>query len=169
MQILLLLHLLVHLHLYLLMCYFHNLQYSFSDNFNSLMHFWDHVSYSWYMARFFNSEYHCYRIASEQEKKDRLTWLLNNRASDCWKILPTTIEESCKRIQKHKMDVWYNVNIASAIDFQIICYYVQSQFLKVLPSVLMKTGTGWGVPEALLTQPLFLQLFNMLKMPLQEI
>ena len=103
------------------------------------------------------------------EKKDRLTWLLNNRASDCWKILPTTIEESCKRIQKHKMDVWYNVNIASAIDFQIICYYVQYQFLKVLPSVLMKTGTGWGVPEALLTQPLFLQLFNMWKMPLQEI
>ena len=103
------------------------------------------------------------------EKKDRLTWLLNNRASDCWKILPTTIEESCKRIQKHKMDVWYNVNIASAIDFQIICYYVQYQFLKVLPSVLMKAGTGWGVPEALLTQPLFLQLFNMWKMPLQEI
>ena len=150
MQILLLLHLLVHLHLYLLMCYFHNLQYSFSDNFNSLMHFWDQN-----------------RVRAE--KKDRLTWLLNNRASDCWKILPTTIEESCKRIQKHKMDVWYNVNIASAIDFQIICYYVQYQFLKVLPSVLMKTGTGWGVPEALLTQPLFLQLFNMWKMPLQEI
>ena len=103
------------------------------------------------------------------EKKDRLTWLLNNRASDCWKIVRATIEESCKRIQKHEMDVWYNVNIASAIDFQIICYYVQYQFHKILPSVLTKTGTGWGVPEALLTQPLFLQLFNMLKMPLQEI
>ena len=73
-------------------------------------------------------------------------------------------KESCKRIQKYKIGVLYNVIIASTLDFQIP-YYVQYQFHKVLPSVLTKAGRG--VPEALLTQPLLLQVFNMLKMPLQ--
>ena len=44
---------------------------------------------------------------------------------------------------------------------------MQYQFHKVLTLVLTKEGSG--VPEALLTQPLLLQLFNMLQMPLQEI
>ena len=100
-----------------------------------------------------------------QRKKKALSWLLNNRASDCWRIVPATLEESCKQIQKPKMDMWYNVKIASALDFQIT-YYVQYQLHKVFPSVLTKAERG--ISEALLTQPLLIQLFNMLQMPLQE-
>ena len=73
-------------------------------------------------------------------------------------------KESCKRIQKHKIGVLYTVIIASTLDFQIP-YYVHYQFHKVLPLVLTKAARG--VPEALLTQPLLLQVFNKLKMPLQ--
>ena len=54
-----------------------------------------------------------------QSRKKILAWLLNNCAGDCWRIVPATVEESCKRIQKHKMDLWYNVDIAAALDFQI--------------------------------------------------
>ena len=100
-----------------------------------------------------------------QRRKKRLSWLINNRASDCWRTVPATVEDSCKRIQKHKMDVWFNVNIPSTLDLQIT-YYVQKQFHKVLPLVL--TNAGRGFPEALLTQPLHPQLFNMLQMLLQE-
>ena len=64
------------------------------------------------------------------------------------------------------MNLWYNVNIVLALDFQIT-YYVQYQFHKVFPSLLKKAGKE--VPGALFTQPLLFQLFNMLKMPLQEI
>ena len=60
-----------------------------------------------------------------------------NRASDYWRIKPATVEESCKRILKHKMGVWYNVTIVSALDFQIT-YYMQYQLHKVLPSVPTK-------------------------------
>ena len=71
--------------------------------------FWD----SWYMARFFNSEYPCWRIAlSLKKRKTVLTleysyrWLLNNCASDCWTIVPdtfeqpvqVTVEQSCQRL-----------------------------------------------------------------------
>ena len=77
------------------------------------------------------------------------------------------VEESCKQIKKHKMDVWHNVNIASAIDFQITSY-VQYQFYKVFPLVQTKAARE-GVPVALLTQPLLLQLFNLLKVLVQEI
>ena len=73
------------------------------------------------------------RVSAEK----KISWLLNNRASNCWRIVPATVEEFCKRIQKHKMDVWYNVNIALTLDLQIN-YYVQYQFHKVLPSVLTK-------------------------------
>ena len=61
----------------------------------------------------------------------------------------------------------YNVNLASALDFQI-AYYMQYQLHKLFPSVL--TMVGREVPEALPIQSrLLLQLFNMLKMLLQEI
>ena len=104
-------------------------------------------------------------VESCQRRKKRLSRLLNNRVSECWRIVPTNVEESCKRIQKHKMDVWYNVNIASTLDLQIT-YYVQYQFHKVLPLVLTKARRG--APEALLIQPPLLQLFNMLQIPLQK-
>ena len=103
------------------------------------------------------------RVSAE---KKRLSWLLNNRASEYWRIVPANLEESCKGIQKHKIDVWYNVNMASALDIQVP-YYVQYQFHKVLSSVLTKAGRGFS--EALLTQPLLLQLFNVTNAPLRNI
>ena len=101
---------------------------------------------------------------SAQNKKIILT--VYNRASENWRIKPATVEESSKQIQKYKMDVWYNVNIASASDFQITCY-MQYQLHKVFPSVLTKAGRR--APETLLTKSLLLKLFNILKMSLQEI
>ena len=138
-------------------------------------------------------------------------WMLYNRASDYWRIVPAAVEESCKRILKYKMDVWYNVIIAAVLDFQIT-YYMQHQFHIVFPSILTKAGRGgsrdttaqkmkfpikdffskfdqirrklqiWShllkkslmenfifLCSALLTKPLLLKLFNMLKMSLQEI
>ena len=56
--------------------------------------------------------------------------------------------------------------MASALDFQIT-YYGQYQLHKVFLLVLTKAGSG--VPETLPTQPLLLEVFNMLKTPLQEI
>ena len=126
---------------------------------------------------FFNSEYHCWRIISEPKKKIILTvkqscqWELKNCASYL-KNLAGEIRNT---------NVWYNVNIVSALDFQIT-YYVQYQFHKVFPSVLIhkafpsvltkvgreRRGEGFQ-RHALLTQPFLLQLFNMLKMPLREI
>ena len=50
-----------------------------------------------------------------QGRKKMISWLLNIRASDCWRIVQATLEESCKLIQKHKMDVRYNVNIKLSI------------------------------------------------------
>ena len=74
--------------------------------------------------------------------------LLRNRVSaekkdylDCYTIVLVTVEETIKRIQKHEMDVWFNVNIASVIDFQLT-YYLQYQFHKVFRSVLTKAGRG---------------------------
>ena len=75
----------------------------------------------------------------QRGKKDYLA--LNNHACECWKIVPATVEESCKRIQKHKMVLWYNVNIAAVLYFQIT-FYVQYQFHKVFLSVLTKAGRG---------------------------
>ena len=77
-----------------------------------------------------------------QRRKKRLSWQLYNRASDCWRTVPATVGESCKRIQKHKMDMWYNVNIASALDFQIN-YYVQYQFHKVLKKLQISFSIDW--------------------------
>ena len=76
-----------------------------------------------------------------QRKKKKLSRLLNNRVSDCWRTVPATVEESCKLTQKHKMEVWYNANIASTLDLRIN-YYVQYQFHKVLPLVLTKADRG---------------------------
>ena len=101
----------------------------------------------------------------QRKKKRWLSWLLNNRASKCWRIVPVAVAESCKRFQKHKMGMWCNVNIASALDFQITCY-VQYHLHKVFQSVLMNAERE--VPEALLPQPPPLQLFNMLTELLQE-
>ena len=81
---------------------------------------------------FFNSEYHCWRIISETKKKIILTvkqscqWELKNCASYLKNIAG----------EIRNTNVWYNVNIVSALDFQIT-YYVQYQFHKVFPSVLI--------------------------------
>ena len=89
------------------------------------------------------------------EKKDCL---------DCCTIVPVTIEESCKRIQKHKMDKRYNVNTASALGFQIT-YHVQYQFHKIFPSVLTKAGR-WGSRDNCSPNQF---LLSFLKTSLQEI
>ena len=60
----------------------------------------DHVSYSWYMAQFFNSDLHCWRIlpAYKKEKilpatvEESCQWLLKNYVSDCWRIMQATVE-----------------------------------------------------------------------------
>ena len=116
------------------------------------------------------------RVSAE---KERLSWRMNNLASNCWTMVRVTVEQSCQlllnnrvsdswttvcwtnvpvtleqlfpRLQKGKMDVWYNINISTALDFQII-YYVQYQLHKVFPSVPTKGERR--VPEALLTQRL---------------
>ena len=118
------------------MCYFYNLQSSFSYNFNS-----SRVSYrTWHDSSTMNT---AVEESCQLRKKDYLD--LNNRAGECLKIVPATVEESCKRIQKHKMDVRYNVHIAAVLYFQIT-YYVQHQFHKVFPSVLTKAGRGFQGP-----------------------
>ena len=33
-------------------------------------------------------------LCQHREKKKSCSWLLNNRASDCWRIMPVTVEES---------------------------------------------------------------------------
>ena len=76
---------------------------------------WDHVSYSWYMARFFNSEHHCWRILLAKKKAKILPvtveqscqWLLNNRISHCWIIVPVTVKQSCQWLLKNRAsDYW---------------------------------------------------------------
>ena len=54
----------------------------------------DHVSFSWYMARFFNSE-HCWKFCQHRKRKT-CSWLLKNYASNCWRIMPLTAEQSCQ-------------------------------------------------------------------------
>ena len=54
-----------------------------------------HMLLFWYIARFFRSESHCWRIVPENKTK-LLTWLLNNRANDCWTIVPTKVEQFCQ-------------------------------------------------------------------------
>lgn len=66
---------------------------------------WTIVSYSLYMERFLNSDWHYGRIAPAKKKERlfwkivRLTveklyqWLLNSCASDCWRIMTETAEE----------------------------------------------------------------------------
>ena len=79
---------------------------------------WDHASYSWYMALFFNSKHHCWRILPAYKKEKDLDrdcwrivpatveescqWLLKSRASDCWIIVPATVEYSCQRQLKNR-------------------------------------------------------------------
>ena len=40
-------------------------------------------------------------------KKKSCSWLLNNRASDCWRIMPVTVEESCQSLLNNRAtDCW---------------------------------------------------------------
>ena len=102
-------------------CYFYNLQCSFSYNFNSLTHLWDRVLYSYYMTWFFNSEYHCWRSVSAQEKNIILTvkqsyqWLLKNCASDCWRILQTNLETKNYDDSLHSLSVRFSDYLICAI------------------------------------------------------
>ena len=61
----------------------------------------DHISYSWYITWFFNSEHKCWRILLEHKKKT-LTRLLKNHASDCWTIVPVTAEQLCQRLLNNR-------------------------------------------------------------------
>ena len=129
-QILLLLHLTLHFRIWIgatsiiyYMCYF--LSYNeFSPIISIVSYIYGImccVIRKWHME--FTVEESC------QHRKNRLSWLLNNRASDCWRIVQMTSETQNG-----------HVNITSGLDFQIT-YCVQYQFRKVFPSELTK---AWG-------------------------
>ena len=45
--------------------------------------------------------------ASIEERKKSWPWLLKNRASHCWRIVPVTVEESCQRLLNNCVsDCW---------------------------------------------------------------
>ena len=78
----------------------------------------DHVPYSWYMAGFFNSGHHCWRLLPAQKKEKILTVtveescqpLLHNCVSDCWTIVPVTVEESWQPLLNNcASDYWTTV------------------------------------------------------------
>ena len=87
----------------------------------------DHVSYSWYMARFFNSEDFCWGILPAQKKEKILPVtveescqpLLKNRSGDCWRIMPVTVEESCQPLlNNHASNCWTIVPVTVEKSFQ---------------------------------------------------
>ena len=61
------------------------------------------------------------------------------------------------------MDVWYNVNIAQVLNFQI-SYNVKLSVGETIFNGARKSGEG-SSREALPTQPAPLRLFNMLNAP----
>ena len=61
---------------------------------------WDHVSYSWNMARL-KLNITVEEFCQHRKKKNSWPWLscqplLKIRASHCWTIVPVTVEESCQ-------------------------------------------------------------------------
>ena len=46
-------------------------------------------------------------FSQHRKKKKSCPWLMNNRASDCWTIVPATVEQSCQWLLKnHASDCW---------------------------------------------------------------
>ena len=93
------------------------------------------MSYSWYMARFFDSEHHCWtsllKNSASIEKKScpgllkdctsncytivpvsaeqSCQWLLNNLASDYWTMVPVAVEQWCQWLLKSYTSVCWRI------------------------------------------------------------
>ena len=89
----------IHIQLVLLKLFQHNCKLC---TYNWSMH---RISGTWHDSLTVNitvEEFCHYR-----KKKKSCPWLLNNRASDCWTIVPVTVEQSCQWLLKnHASDCW---------------------------------------------------------------
>ena len=101
----------------------------------------DLVSYSCYMAQFFNSEHQCWRILPAKKKRilpvtveESCQWLLNNRASDCWTIMPVTVDQSSQwLLNDHASYCWTKVPATVERSFQLLLKNYTSHCWRTVP------------------------------------
>ena len=71
---------------------------------------YDHVSYPWYMARSSTANMTVEEFCQHRKKKKSCPWLLKNRASLCWIIVPVTVKQSCQwLLNNYASDYWITV------------------------------------------------------------
>ena len=125
-----------------------------------------HVSYSWYMARFFNSEHNCWRILPAQIKilpsEQSCQVLLNNLTIDCWTFVPLTVEEICQWLLKNRAsNCWTIVLVTVEELYRQLLKNCDSGCWRVVP-VTVDESCQWllnsRVPAVFL--PLFLSCFG---------
>ena len=106
----------------------------------------DHMSYYWYMARFFNSEHH---NSASIEKRKILTvtveeschWLLDNCASDCCRIVPVTVEKLfTATVENRASDCWTIVSVTVKESCQPLLKNCASDYWTTAPATVQQVN-----------------------------
>ena len=122
----------------------------------------DHVSYSWYMPRFFNSEYQYWRIVQAQ-KKEKLSWLLKNFVSDCWRVVWENVEQMYQQLSKNRTsDCWTVVPVTVdepyPVTVELLCQRLLNNHTKNCWTIVPATAEQLCHPAKLANKALFLRL-----------
>ena len=98
---------------------------------------YDHVSYPWYMARSSTANMTVEEFCQHRKKKKSCPWLLKNRASHCWKIVPVTVEELCQGLLKNRASLcWIIVPVTVKQSCQWLLNNYASDYWITVPATV---------------------------------